>query len=167
MTPSSPGRRLRWRVAVPAALYLGWLGWLLYLALTASRPVVVSRPQLLASTLDVIAEVRAADGRPDARVTVREVHYPPSESGLAGQTLTVTNLADMGSEDGWAGPGAYILPLVKDGDAYRVATPAPSPGFPPTSPHARPRIYPATPETLHQLDDVRKEPPPPAGRPKE
>ena len=37
------------RLAVAAALFAGWVGWLTYLAATASRPVVLSRPQVLAA----------------------------------------------------------------------------------------------------------------------
>ncbi len=58
-------------------------------------------------------------------------------------------------DDGWQGPGRYILPLKKTGaEAYVVALPGPSPGFDPMK--LKPRIYRETPETLHQLISILK-----------
>jgi hypothetical protein len=53
-----------------------------------------------------------------------------------------------------AGPGRYILPLEKKGDAFIVAWPAPSPGFEPSK--VKPHIYRETPETLRQLKAIKK-----------
>src|SRR4051794_27467537 len=104
-----PAARLR--LVLAATLFLLWIGWLGYLALTAARPVIVSRPQLLVSALDVRAAVAAADdGSPLPAVTVLEVLYPP---GKQPQHLSVTNL---GQCQGWEGPGEYLLPLIPSGD---------------------------------------------------
>jgi hypothetical protein len=144
----------RFRLAIAAVLFLGWLGWLAYLAFTTTRPVVLSRPQLLVSTLDVIAQVSSRDSAPDPDVVVEEVHWPPSrQAELVGHALTVTNLAAC---QGWTGPGIYILPLVSDGAAYQVAGIPPSPGFIPARADDRPRIYPKTPETVAQLEEIHK-----------
>src|SRR5262245_50028002 len=48
----------RVRLAVCALLFLGWIGWLVYLSATTTRPVVLSRPQLLAADLYVIADLQ-------------------------------------------------------------------------------------------------------------
>src|SRR5262245_56647666 len=48
----------RVRLAVCALLFLGWIGWLVYLSATTTRPVVLSRPQFLAADLYVVAELR-------------------------------------------------------------------------------------------------------------
>ncbi len=147
--------RALWLIAT-SVLFLGWLGWLGYLAWTTSRPIVLSRPQLLISTVDVIAEVQEKAGKPSDHATVLEVHWPPSgpEQKLVGKTIRVVNLPE--SEFKWIGPGQYILPLVKDGNAYRVAEIPPSPGFDSDLHGERPRIYPRTPETIKQLDSIRK-----------
>jgi hypothetical protein len=136
-----------------AALFLIWIGWLAYLAVTATRPIVLSRPQFLVSQLDVIAEVHSNNGKPVLEVDVREVHW--AAKGIdkpAGKKISVVNLDKC---DGYAGPGPYILPLTKDkGDQYQVAKIPLSPGFNPSS--SKPRIYPETPETLRQLQSIHK-----------
>jgi hypothetical protein len=169
----SPGLRVSSSVASPfkfsnprfrlfllfAGLFVVWIGWLAYLAITSTRPIVLSRPQFLVSKLDIIAEVHADNSKPDPKVDVREVHWPPKGmEQLVGRKITVGNLAQC---DGWTGPGLYILPLAtetpepKNGSEYEVAKIPPSPGFSPAK--SPPRIYPKTPETLRQLNEIQKE----------
>ncbi len=142
------------RLALAAVLFAAWIGWLVYLVVTArgvsfSPPVVLSRPQFLVSQLDVIAEVERADGNP-SEVTIREVSWPKEEKKLAGEKIRVTNLSKC---DGWNGPGEYILPLIKSGkDGYEV-TPQP---LLPGAGAGRPRIYPSTPQTRQQLQALPK-----------
>jgi len=144
----------RVRLVIAAALFAAWLGWLAYLAATTTRPVVLSRPQFLVSTLDVIADVHAADHEPATDVIIRKVQWPvQGGQDLVDKKIHVTNLAGCA---GWTGPGSYILPLVRDGDAYRVAAIPPSPGYNALNDEAPVRIYPATEEALHQLDEIRK-----------
>jgi hypothetical protein len=146
-------------LAVAAAVFLGWLGFLIYLATATKAPVIVSHPQLLVSTLDVIGEVsQQADGKPSPEVKVVEVHYPPGNAGpQPGTTLRVANLPELGSGQGWQGPGLYILPLVPSGqDEYAVPRTPPSPGFDAGGPAGRPHIYPATPQTRSQLNAIAK-----------
>jgi hypothetical protein len=147
--------RALWLI-VTAVLFAAWLGWLTYLAATTSRPIVLSRAQLLVSTIDVIADVPEKDGRPADQATVTEVHWPSdgAEQKLVGKTIRVVNLADC--EFKWTGPGRYILPLVKDGDAFRVATIPPSPGFDSDMQGQQPRIYPLSPQTFEQLETIPK-----------
>jgi len=59
---------------------------------------------------------------------------------------------NLPSCEGWKGPGRYVVPLITDwrGSPYQVASPPPTPGFE----SARPRIYPATPETQKQLEKI-------------
>ena len=145
------------RLVFFAGLFLIWICWLVYLAITATRPIVLSRPQFLVSKLDVIAEVRANDSKPISDVEVREVHWPPKQADqLAGKKITVVNLSQC---DGWNGPGLYILPLEETTDGkqdheYQVARIPLSPGFNPST--SKPRIYPKTPETLRQLNSIHK-----------
>jgi hypothetical protein len=117
-------------------------------------PLVLSRPQLLASELDVIAEVL---DEKTGEATVLEVLYPPEDAPVKkDDKIQVTNIADCAPPprlDGpppkpdWSGPGTYILPLraAPDKKKYEVAAIPPSPGFF-TSAAVEPpaRIYPAT-----------------------
>lgn len=153
----APGPAQRWFLALASLAFVAWLGWLLYLTLISARPIVLSRPQLLVSNLDVIAEVHQEEGHRN-EVKVREVHWPQSEAAkaLEGRTITVANLSDS---EGWTGPGVYILPLVADFKGrYEVAHTPPSPGFDPSPIHpaGRPHIYPLTPQTRRQLEQIAK-----------
>ncbi len=144
--------QFRWLVLF-AGLFVAWIGWLAYLAITATRPIVLSRPQFLVSKLDVIAEVHANNGKPAPEVVVREVHWSAKDiEKLEGKIIKVVNLSQC---EGYTGPGLYILPLVNDkGDEYLVARIPLSPGFNPFT--SNPRIYPKTPETLRQLNSIHK-----------
>lgn len=143
----------RIRLGVAFALFGAWVGWLGYQALTRGRFPVVSRAQLLVSTLDAIASVHDSAGKPDPVVTIEEVHWPPERAALKGTQLTVRNMADA---NGYIGPGQYILPLVRiEGDTWAIAGLPTSPGFDPGehSPHF---IYPLTPLTRQQLAAITK-----------
>lgn len=144
-------KRRRLLLVISTALFLGWIGWLAFLVFGTPRPtVVLSRPQFLVSELDVVAEV--ADLHQP--VVIDEVAHPDSERGKAGEKVLVENLSDC---EGYQGPGQYILPLIHvlgTGGQYTawVAPTPPSPGYP----GGKPRVYPATPETLEQLRQVPK-----------
>ncbi|MCC6420402.1 MAG: hypothetical protein IT429_19370 [Gemmataceae bacterium] len=159
-------RRSRVRLTVAALLFVGWVGFLVYLAATTTRPVVLSRPQFLAADLYVIATLQRGPGKEDApgpTATVRVVAWaPPGEKLKAGETITVHNLPLCGPAFGWEGPGDYILPLerARDGSVYRVAATPRSPGYyapDPTTRLAPARIYPATPTARRELQDLTAE----------
>lgn len=141
-------RLARLRLVVAVCLFGGWLSYLAYLAATTRNPVVLSRPQFLVSSFDVVAQVDRPDGQPPS-VTVRQVLWPAGDKAraLEGLTVKVTNLADA---TGWDKPGAYILALQSEKDTFRVAPTPVSPGFHPLR-GASPPIYPLTGDTLHQL----------------
>ncbi len=151
------------RLALLAVLLAAWLGWLGYLAATASRPVVVSRAQLLAADLVVLARV----DDPEKAVVVEEVVFcRRGKRPAEGETLPVAGLGQCkrlprGNErlddvpPDWSGAGAYLVPLTLDSQtgAYAVTeTPVKpaSPGFD-AFPGGPRRIYPATDETRAQL----------------
>src|SRR5262245_17875891 len=99
MTPppaaDTPMTHARLRLIVAAALFCAWIGWLAYLALTTTRPVVLSRAQFLASQLDAVATVAAdAAGRPDPNVKVERVVWPENEAAKKpeGASIHVANL---------------------------------------------------------------------------
>jgi hypothetical protein len=157
------------RLLLTAVLFLGWLCYLGYLVYSRPRtpdgqPLVLSRPQLLVSTLDVVARVE----KPDKSVKIVKVLYPPKDPPVhEGDTITVDDLDRCRAperESGqppppldWSGPGEYLLPLQywpADGKTrYRVTPIPPSPGYPRS---AVPRIYAATPQALAQYREVRK-----------
>jgi hypothetical protein len=153
------------RLLVAALLFAGWLGYLVYLVVTfprtpAGTALVLSRPQILVSDLDIIGEVKGTD----QPVKVVTVLYPDAEKGLEGQEITVTNLdqckplprpeqKDAPVPADYSGPGLYLLPLRKpaEGADYAV-TPTPrSPGYPPHQAQVGPpRIYPLLTERMKE-----------------
>jgi len=162
----------RRRLVVAAGLLVAWLGWLGYLVVksnaldqaaggrrmaqsagdgrTWSR-WVLSRPQFLAADWVVIVTVNSSGGKPDAKVTVQNPEgvwaRDPSKKVTAKEIL-IKNLSDC---ENWIGPGEYILPVVSDGDDYRVVRIPPSPGYAYSDP---PRIYRVTEETSQQLREM-------------
>lgn len=120
----------RVRLILAAAAFAGWIGWLAYLAATASRPTVLSRPQMLLAAYDVLAEVRAGSDGPAPEVTVRQVYWPAGDPAkLQGRRVKVYDLP-RAAEDGWKGPGLYLLPLTRvDDQSYQVVAVPPSPGY--------------------------------------
>jgi hypothetical protein len=146
----------RARLYVAAGLFLGWLTWLFYLVLSTTRPIVLSRAQLLVSTVDVIAHLNVVDGKPDPRVGIVEVHWPQRRQ--IGPAITVTNFGqcNVQTRDGAWHTGSYILPLIEDHGNYRVAEIPASPGYDPNWADSRPRVYEADRQTRHQLNEIRK-----------
>jgi hypothetical protein len=143
------------RFVLAVAAFVLWLGWLGYLVLTASQPVVLSRSQFLVTECTIVAELHQPFDAPTT-VTVKEVHGPcappraTSELPAVNSTIQITNLHQCG---GWTESGDYILALVRnaDGFTYRV-TPLPStPGYPGTNP---PLIYPANAQTRSQMKSL-------------
>ncbi len=144
------------RLFIAVTLLVAWVGYIAYQALAFGRFPVVSHAQLLVSTLDIVADVRADDdSQPLPQVRVQEVHWPAESQGLQGQEITVSNLPDA---SGFYGPGRYILPLVAgEGGQYRVAALPRSPGF---GAAGVVLIYPDTPLTREQLNAIPKPQPP-------
>lgn len=138
----------RIRLAAAATAFALWIAYLIYLSLTARNPVVLSRGQFLVSNVDVIAEVGSKESK---TVKVLEVRWPRNDPDhLAGKEISVSNLPDC---EGLAGPGQYILPLFGQGTTYRVAAVPRSPGY---SGALHGRVYPDSPQTRGQLDEIHK-----------
>jgi hypothetical protein len=124
--PSLTGARVRLALAVFA--FFAWIGYLAFLALTVSRPTVVSRPQLLSAQLDVVAVIEAKEeGSPDPRVVIDEQLWSVDE--LVKPTTKSVSVINLPQATGWEGPGRYLLPLVQRGEAYSIAPVALSPGY--------------------------------------
>jgi hypothetical protein len=109
---------------VAAALFVGWIGYLGYAVLYhrwLNPPDIVSRSQLTAAQVVVVAEVAAEGGKPSPQA---KVTHRLSEQGPEKGEITVTNLPQARPPSNEAGlrSGQYLLFLVPDGaDAYRIA----------------------------------------------
>jgi hypothetical protein len=152
------------RFVVACCLFAGWIGWLSWMA-AMPKQTTLSRPQLLVSEIDVVAEVPALD----QPIVVEKVLHGDIKPGA---TLRVDNLADckrLRRKDekpgdvplDWTGPGRYLLPLRTSGKSYLVVVTPPSPGYPPGDPETTrgsPRIYHADDEVLEQYREIRGSP---------
>jgi hypothetical protein len=155
----------RIRLLIAVLLFVGWLGWLGYLAATSGDEIVLSRPQLLVASAQVIAELapQASDPVPSPSVTITEVVWATGQAKQleVGETITITNLERCGPAQGWSGRGRYILPLSKTARGYAITPIPPSPGYlafpsPGSRYDPRLRIYPATPHTERQLQAINE-----------
>jgi hypothetical protein len=170
------------RLALAAALFAAWVGYLGYLVYALPRspndlPIVLSRPQFLVSELDVVGVIEDKGGE----VTVREVLYSKGKSPPEpNATIRVVNLdkvrvvrvpEDKDSREEHLeerkpaalenlplGPCLLLLRPAGEEGEYEVAPLPPSPGIRFTSP----RIYPATAETLAEYRRLEKPQPPDA-----
>jgi hypothetical protein len=134
------------RLGLAAVLFAAWMGYLGYLVYALPVPTnnplvdslrpptthlapVVSRPQFLVSTLDVIGTVDVEAGT----VKVEEVLYPADAEGpKKGDEIKVANLKDADPplpDSGTVGPCLLLLQASEDGSVYRVAPVPPSPGY--------------------------------------
>lgn len=135
----------RIRLLVAFALFAGWLGWLAVAVYEArhdpARVPVVSRAQLLAANVIVVADVGvdAEDGLPSPTATVSSVVRGPVSPNTSINVLNLKSALPSGA-DRFPGAGKYLLPLVADGKSYRIAGLPRSPGYEPAQ-AARPRIY--------------------------
>src|SRR5262245_4877248 len=120
-------RPVVFRLVLCASLFAVWIGYLVYLVATRPRtpqdtPLVLSRPQILASAVDVLAPIDTAP-KGETEITIVEVLYPTSDRALelkAGDKIKVTGLEDCRPAQrfgaplpppDWAGPGEYLVPL--------------------------------------------------------
>jgi hypothetical protein len=168
-----------WPAVVTGLLFVGWIGYLLYLVLDLQHgpggaPVVLSRPQFLVSELDVVAHLDDDSGKAVIEKVLSSKLAENSE--LVGTTIFLTNLSDCKpfarepQKDSdvpadFTGPGSYILPLRSAPQAaagrspsYEVVPTPPSPGYTGYRKNrAGPaRIYPANKETLAQYHRIPK-----------
>jgi hypothetical protein len=151
----------RARFALVLAAFLGWLGYLGYLVADRPKPdaVILSRPQIFVSDLDVMAEIHQGS---DVAHIVRVLYASDeADQNLAGKDIHLENLEDCrilyeisNKEEKWS-DGEYLLPLQNvdsAGKERRVVIPPPSPGFATRTP----RVYPATKDVLAQYGQIRK-----------
>jgi len=119
------------RLIVSAGLFVAWIGFLVYLVAQSRQAVILSRPQFLAASVYVVAELKG-DGKPPPEAHIKEVVWPSAGDDLAGKTLVIDDLPDCGVPQGWAGAGDYVLALTKVKTGVYHITPLPlTPGFVP------------------------------------
>jgi hypothetical protein len=148
------------------AVWIGYLAWLVHetssptvLAYGTSSPNVLARPQFLVADLYVIADIPAHPARPDKPgnpVTIKRVVWSKNpDDGKLASCFVLWPPPRRATLLYWSEPGEYILALSRTEDAgvFQV-TPLPrTPGFS----GAMGRIYPATHQTLAQLEHLTKE----------
>ena len=152
-----------WRLAVTAVLFLGWVGYLAYLALFTRNPIVLSRPQFLVAEMHVLATRQADD-----TFEINDVLWPAEKKEeWRGKKIFLSNPKECqtwSEAERWhyalppEGQEA-LLPLYAveaagdDRVAVKVAPIPPSPG------HGAPgaaRIYPATSAVLSEYNSIPK-----------
>lgn len=115
-------KAVRVRLVVAGVLMAGWIGYLGFLALGHSKPIVVSRSQLLHASHYVKADVIVdADNKPVATVAVQDSF---GASRVVEKSIEIVNLVEVRLPNGkpLAG-GSYFLPLnVLGPGQYRVAS---------------------------------------------
>jgi hypothetical protein len=158
----------RWQLLLTAVVFIGWLSYLGYAALSKNRGPVISRAQAAAAKYAIVADVSGTpQGQADQYLTV--VESLGANSLPAGTRQFVTNIADAG---GFEGPGQYLLLLAEDpsllmiGDEGAKLRPLSivgqqrSPGNDLTG-VGPPKIYRWTEETRKQFDCIPKPSEPP------
>jgi hypothetical protein len=97
----------RLRLIVALALFISWMAYLGYAALTKSHTPIVSRAQAAGTEVAVVAEVETdKDGKPSMKAKVVETLTPGEPK--PGTVLFVVNLPEV---RGFDGPGQYLLLL--------------------------------------------------------
>jgi hypothetical protein len=103
------------RAIVFGVLFLLWLGFLAYLVTTTRGVIVLAQPQVLTANLLIVADVRDQAGRPAATVQVTQVLAAEKDAWkkLAGQSLELDDLPFCSANQGWEGPGSYLIPVTR------------------------------------------------------
>jgi hypothetical protein len=143
----------RVRLILTSVAFVAWLCWLGVAVAQKGRVQIISRAQLTAATLLVVAEIQLADdGTPRPQVAVVE-----TLEGQAPATLEVVNLpaaaTPLPGANGSRTPtaGRYFLPLVKTESGYRLAGLPRSPGGYEAVTPDRPLVYPWQANVQEQL----------------
>ena len=148
-------KRRRLFLVLASGLAVAWTAWLGYQALTTADPIVVSRPQIMAAPVVVVAELR---GDADPRVArVIKVYRGQELLDLndgdqeKGKPITVRGLHGIP-------PGEFILPLqpTEIKAEFEVMRTPPSPGFAGGGRNAQP-VYPVTPSTELQVREALRQ----------
>lgn len=136
-------------LVVTWGLFAAWVAWLGWQSLRFGKFPVVSRAQLAAADLAVVAEIRSADGGlPNPAVLIKKVEWPAGADAPVGKEITVQ---DLQGAKGFDGPGEYLLLLNRRGSEFALTHLPRSPLMHPSNPRL---IYPATDLVLRQVRDA-------------
>jgi hypothetical protein len=112
------------RLAVSACLLVAWLLYLGYLVYETRDQVVLSKPQFMVAQAYVVVDIQEeANKRPSEDVTIDEVPWQQDRDGALrpGQKLHLVELADCRTENGYRGPGKYLIPLLGTEKPFSIA----------------------------------------------
>ncbi|MFO0968616.1 MAG: hypothetical protein U0793_23920 [Gemmataceae bacterium] len=121
----------RLRLAVATILFLGWIGFLAFLVVRTRDPVILSRPQFLKADAVVVVDLAEKNGVPATEVTLKETLWQAEGKEAIPTALRLAAVADIGPDQGWRGPGEYIVPLRLGSTGYEIPPIPWSPGFSP------------------------------------
>jgi hypothetical protein len=137
-------------LALAAALFTGWMIYLLQLGLQHQDSIVVSRPQIQVAEIIVVARVEDPDNPVVEVEEVLDKAYGYKGPAIErGTSIKVRNLAECKGFQPTS--QTYILPLKTDGDdGFRVVAIPRSPGY-----GGGPlRVYVDGAETRHQVKPI-------------
>lgn len=155
---------------LPLVLFAGWLAYLGWMVqgrplVAPGFPLVVSRPQVLESPIDVVVELEDSKGK----AKVVEILYPAKGAALKeGDEIEVARLDEchplsfvknVVPPDDYDGPGRYLVPLRPVDGAkgrYEVSPVPRSPGFRPDERNPVVRIYRDSAEVRAQYAQIKK-----------
>jgi hypothetical protein len=145
------------RLVVTGILFLSWLGWLAYLAINYSQPIVVSRSQIMLVTHPAEAKIFIENGQPKEAQILRILGKTPDQDQILHQEkpIDIKNLvlARLATEKPLVNEQVYLLPLIKHTDgSYELVSAPGSPGMQ-SSPH-RPLVYPFVPKVEKQVREL-------------
>src|SRR5262249_48723823 len=126
-------KRRRLLLILAIALAVAWTAWLAYQAYTTADPIVVSRPQVMAAPVVVVARLDDATANPCPAVITKvyrgENMLPPDAEAKQAKILVRGPFSIRGQRE--QNPGTYILPLreTETPGEFEVMPPPMSPGF--------------------------------------
>lgn len=141
----------RFCLIVAWGAFAAWVSWLAWQSFSHGRFPVVSRAQLLAADVAVVADVGVAPGgTPNPKVKVQQVVWPAGAANtLAGKELEIANLP---GSNGFGRAGRYVLLLTGQGDGpFQMAM---IPRSPLVNVPAKATVYPDSAAVLAQLREV-------------
>jgi hypothetical protein len=117
----------RLALIVTAGLFLGWLGFLLFLVID-TRKTHVARAQFLIAKGVVVVHLKDDGGKANPDVAIKEVLFDPNKSLHAGQNLRLTDLLGCTKKHGYSGSGDYVIALEPHRAGWQIAA-IPTPGY--------------------------------------
>ena len=135
------------RLIVAAILFFGWIGWLGYLAINFSRPVVVSRSQMMLATQIIRVKITIENGVPTQCESQLLLGInAQNDRQIPSDTVPVEDIKDalLPNQKPLTESGTYLVPVRQIAQSYRVVSPPNSPER--EGMRNRPIVYPDRPD---------------------